>query len=528
MRKAFKKLLASLLALAMVCALAAPVFADTTSQGSFDKHSFNGYQIFTGTYDTTSKKLTNVEWGNGVKSGDLLTDLVAEFSGTFTADMTAQQVAKKLDGWAATDDNTINFTKVVSKHLAATPTCSNVSSTTLNFPSAGYYLVVDASVLSDHDAASMNMLKVQDAGNITITSKVVKPTLTTRVRKRDGTTWDTAADYQTGDTVKITMTATLPASADKAYDFYEAYRIAFNSTYSGGIDVAKLSVESATITETNGTAIDLTPGSYTNIHDSAYQTFTFTTGDLKQTGVDLNNGATVEVVYTTTLTSSATTTFGDSNTAVSTANTFSTTLHYFNDPKNSAAAKNPVEDYGTHTPAQNLYLFTYGVKNTKYKDEVKAGNELAGAGFTLYDSTGTTPIKLNQDSADRYYYPVNDAGAMTEIYSATDGTFNIKGLAPGTYILKETATPTGYNTCKDITIKIISRPDYYSPFAGLSSCRVDLSGSQNMINDKIVDLSGVVLPSTGGIGTTIFYVVGGLLMVGAAVLLVTKKRMQKN
>ena len=527
MRKAFKKLLASLLALAMVCALAAPVFADTTSQGSFDKHSFNGYQIFTGTYDATSKKLTNVAWGTGVKSDELLMDLVSEFPGIFTAGMTAQQVAKQLDGWGATDDNTIKFTKVVSGRLADTPTCSNVSSTTLNFPTAGYYLVVDASVLSDHDAASMTMLKVQDAGNITITSKVVKPTLTTRVRKRDGMTWDTAADYQTGDTIKIRMTATLPASTDKAYDFYEAYRIAFNSTYSGGIDVAKLSVESATITETNGTAIDLTPGSYTNIHDSAYQTFTFTTGDLKQTGVDLNKGATVEVVYTTTLTSSATTTFGDSNTAVSTANTFSTTLHYFNDPKNSAAAKNPVEDYGTHTPAQNLYLFTYGVKNTKYKDKVDPNNKLAGAGFTLYDSTGTTPIKLNQDSADRYYYPVNDAGAMTEIYSATDGTFNIKGLAPGTYILKETTTPTGYNTCEDITIKIISRPDYYSPFAGLSSCRVDLSGSDKMINE-IVDHSGVVLPSTGGIGTTLFYVVGGLLMVGAAVLLVTKKRMQKN
>ena len=526
MRKAFKKLLAFLLALAMVCALAAPVFADTTSQGSFDKHSFNGYQIFTGTYDATSKKLTNVAWGTGVKSHELLQDLASEFPGTFNDTMTAQQVAKQLDGWGATDDNTIKFTKVVSGCLADTPTCSNVSSTTLKFPTAGYYLVVDASVLSDHDAASMTMLKVQDAGDITITSKVVKPTLTLQVLKRDSASWDTAADYQTGDTIKICMTATLPASTDKAYDFYEAYRIAFNSTYSGGIDAAKLSVESATITGTNGNPINLTAGAYTNTHDSTYQTFTFTTGDLKQTGVDLNKGATVEVVYKTTLTSSAQTTFGDSNTAVSTANTFSTTLHYFNDPKNSAAAKDPVEDYGTHTPAQNVYLFTYGVKNTKYKDEVKDGNELAGAGFTLYDSTGNVAISLKQDT-DNYYYPSTGTGTKTEIKSANDGTFHIKGLAPGAYILRETATPAGYNACEDITIKIISRPDYYSPFAGLSSCRVDLSGSDKMVNN-IVDHSGVVLPSTGGIGTTIFYVVGGLLMVGAAVLLVTKKRMENN
>ena len=527
MRKAFKKLLASLLALAMVCALAAPVFADTTSQGSFDKHSFNGYQIFTGTYDATSKKLTNVEWGTGVKSHELLQDLISEFPTTFTAGMTAQQVAKQLDGWGATDDNTIKFTKVVSGCLADTPTCSNVSSTTLKFPTAGYYLVVDASVLSDHDAASMTMLKVQDAGDITITSKVVKPTLDVKILRSGHDSlagWGTDTGYQTGDTVKIRLTATLPESADRAYDFYEAYRIAFSSFYSGGIDAANLSVESATITETNGTAIALTPGSYTNAHDPDTQSFTFTTGDLKLPSVDLNKGATVEVVYTTTLTSSAATTFKDSTGP--TANTFSTTLHYFNDPKNSAAANDPVVDYSTQTPYQNVFLFTYGVKNTKYKDEVKDGNQLAGAGFTLYDSTGTTPIKLNQDSSDRYYYPVNYAGAMTEIFSSTDGTFNFKGLAPGTYILKETTTPTGYNTCEDITIKIISRTSIISgPIGGQATA--DLSGSDKMINE-IVDHSGVVLPSTGGIGTTIFYVVGGLLMVGAAVLLVTKKRMQKN
>lgn len=107
--------------------------------------------------------------------------------------------------------------------------------------------------------------------------------------------------------------------------------------------------------------------------------------------------------------------------------------------------------------------------------------------------------------------------------SAADGKFNIKGLDAGIYYLKETSTPTGYNTCEPVEIKIVASHSRNANELG----HVDLDQSKNL-NNKIINLSGTVLPSTGGIGTTIFYVVGGGLMVAAAVLLITKKRMENR
>ena len=103
--------------------------------------------------------------------------------------------------------------------------------------------------------------------------------------------------------------------------------------------------------------------------------------------------------------------------------------------------------------------------------------------------------------------------------SAEDGTFNVKGLDAGTYYLKETKTPANYNPC-DVPPVIIK--------ANHKGNQVDLNGSTlstTIINNKA---GGITLPSTGGIGTTIFYVVGGGLMVAAIVLLVTKKRMENK
>ena len=102
--------------------------------------------------------------------------------------------------------------------------------------------------------------------------------------------------------------------------------------------------------------------------------------------------------------------------------------------------------------------------------------------------------------------------------SATDGTFNVKGLDAGTYYLKETSTPTGFNTCPVTTVTIE---------ANHTGNQVTLSDTSKLSYD-IINKQGTTLPSTGGMGTTLFYVIGGGLMVAAIVLLVTKKRMENK
>lgn len=98
--------------------------------------------------------------------------------------------------------------------------------------------------------------------------------------------------------------------------------------------------------------------------------------------------------------------------------------------------------------------------------------------------------------------------------------FNIIGLDAGTYVLKETSTPAGYNTCAPINIVISA---VHKENTDEATVKLDLTGSENMTN-AVINKSGSSLPSTGGIGTTIFYVAGGVLVVGAGVLLITKKR----
>lgn len=106
------------------------------------------------------------------------------------------------------------------------------------------------------------------------------------------------------------------------------------------------------------------------------------------------------------------------------------------------------------------------------------------------------------------------------MFSDEHGQFNVKGLDAGTYYLKETKTPDDYSPCPDKKIVISATHTEYN---------VNLSGESNL-NNKIINIKagGITLPSTGGIGTTIFYVVGGGLMVAAIVLLVTKKRMENK
>ena len=153
--------------------------------------------------------------------------------------------------------------------------------------------------------------------------------------------------------------------------------------------------------------------------------------------------------------------------------------------------------------------------NTKVKGNAQGestGNPLQNAGFRLYsDQATSTEVKLIYDETLSAYRPVKGSETAQEMKSAENGKFNIVGLDAGTYYLKETTTPAGYNTAPLTTVTIVANHQLDDNAAP----KVDLTSSRGM-NNTIVDVPGSDLPETGGMGTTILYAAGAAIVLVAA------------
>ena len=539
MKKVIKKLLAALLAVAMVCAMAIPAFAEN-SEGDVDSHhTYSAFQIFKGDVEGNNIKdfkISNVDWGSNIitNSEDFLAQLKAaeRIGGQFEGATTAQDVLKVISRWHDSDDDSIAFARFVCHYLYsndANPTyVVRAGSNALTIPEAkaGYYLFVDTTDFSKDDSYhsynSFLLMVTKGNWNVPITPKAEKPTVEKKVYDNpDGTStggFGSSADHAINEKFQFQLTATLPDSTNRAYDYYDKYSVIFHDTLSEGITYdGPYSV----VIESNGNTYNITDSSKYTIDttDLESQNSFVVNIDVKacakDAGFDLNDGATITVTYTAHLNDKA---FVNTTSGSSTENKNSVQLQYSNNPKDSEA-------YWGFTPESEVRVYTYQLNNTKYRDDDTTGNELAGAGFRLYSDEACTPeqeVKLYKK--DNFYYPIKDATDKAqdavEMFSDEHGQFNVKGLDAGTYYLRETKTPDGYSACADKKIVISATHTEYN---------VNLSGESNL-NNKIINIKagGITLPSTGGIGTTIFYVVGGGLMVAAIVLLVTKKRMENK
>ena len=541
MKKAIKKLLAALLAVAMVCAMAIPAFAGT--EGDITKwHSFSAFQIFKGKVDGNDIKdfkISNVTWGSNIADNPaaFLDQLKADSTlGTqfqfidATDANTAQKVLEVISKWDDSDANSIAFARFVCHYLYPDANAKpkpavegGGGSDHIHFDEAGYYLVVDTTPFShgdfDHAYNSFLLMVTHEDWNIPITPKAEKPSVKKEVfDNQDGTStgdFGSSADHAINEKFQFKLTATLPASTDHAYDYYDTYAVCFKDTLSEGITYdGPDSVVIKSNNNTHDTTID--PSKYDidtkNLENQNY--FEVNIHDVKacakDAGFDLHDGATITFTYTAHLNEKATV----NTTSGPTDNKNSVQLQYSNNAR-------PGDYWGT-TPKSEVYVYTYQLNNTK-RAETENGTPLPGAGFRLYsDADYKNEVKLYQDG--EFYYPIKDATdknkEAVEMKSAANGQFNVKGLDAGTYYLKETTTPADFTPCSVIPPVTIT--------ANHNGNHVELDSSKlstTIINKKA---GGITLPSTGGIGTTIFYVVGGGLMVAAIVLLVTKKRMENK
>lgn len=535
MKKVIKKLLAALLAVAMVCAMAIPAFAYDTKEDIDKNHCYDAFQIFKGDVSDDNTKISHVEWGSSIAHpNEFLAQLTEDLTigDKFETSFTPQEAAAVISQWSDSDNNSIAFARCVCNYVYSdrdsTPVKQGGHTGGFELDEAGYYLIVDTSSFSSsadgdsYHAYNSFLLKVNKAHyHVQITPKVVKPTVEKKVYDNDAGSssgdnngWGSSADHAINEEFQFQLIATLPESENngRAYDYYDKYTVIFNDTLSEGITFDKL--DTVEITNGDGGASQVIDAANYTRTPNGSQFFKLSIDDVKTCaeGLDLNKGATITVTYTAHLNDKAYVNTGSG----STENKNSVRLQYSNNPRPDGEYWGYTPNY---TPESEVYVYTYQLNNTK-RAETENGTPLPGAGFKLYsDKAYEHEVKLYKEG--NFYYPIKNALDKTpvEMKSADDGTFNVRGLDAGTYYLKETTTPADFTPCSVIPPVTIT--------ANHTKDCVDLSGnlSTTIINKKA---GGITLPSTGGIGTTLFYVVGGGLMVAAIVLLVTKKRMENK
>ena len=227
---------------------------------------------------------------------------------------------------------------------------------------------------------------------------------------------------------------------------------------------------------------------------------TVTTDDSGQ-AVNITKDSKVIVRYTAKLNENAVIgSEGNSNTA---------SLTYSNDPNSTGGGSKG------ETPKDKVVVFTYQVIVNKLDQDSKT--PLKGAGFTLYkkDSTGTY-------------------NKVKEIAAGETTTFTFKGLNAGDYKLSETTTPAGYNTIADVEFTITADVDKTSDNPTLKTLTATSTSTNKLtftanttagsLTTNVVNKKGSILPSTGSIGTTVLYLIGSFLVIGAGTLLVIRKR----
>ena len=366
----------------------------------------------------------------------------------------------------------------------------------------GYYLIADISDISGDDTHSLVMLDTAGRTDTTINVKKEKPQVEKKIVD-NGEEVDTS-NASVGEDVTYRLKGTLPAD----YETYKTYSYKFIDDLSKGLDF--VSTAETVIIKINGTQLTLPTEGVTVEFTDKQLTVEF--ADLKKfTQIDKNS--TIVVEYIAKLNEKAQ--IGEPG------NDNKVKLEYSNDPYNDGNG-----DKGT-TPDDYVELLTF--KLTINKTTEDAATPLSGAGFTLYkeDKDGKMQVVTTLSS-------VNEAGEIDENLTS----FAFERLGEGKYMIEETTVPDGYNKADDITFTIVAKTEQIMgnnnvPMGKITSLEIkDLTGGTVSVTNvpagelgsTIVNVSGTILPSTGGIGTTIFYAAGIILMAGAVFFVVRRKR----
>lgn len=504
MKKAIKKLLAALLAVAMLCAMAVPAFAASSSNdgkitinNAVSGQTYTIYRILELEYDQTNNayRYTAVAAWNAfinTRSSDLKVD---NATGTVTwvnsdknnNSSAIQNFADAAGKWAS--DNTI-----------ANDGSQKASGSTVTFTDLplGWYLVVSS--LSNGAICSIGTTDKE----VTINEKNGAPTVDKEVLEDSTNTYGKGNDADVGDTVTFRATIKVTDGDPKNYVLHD--KMSDGLTFKGITSVTRTNAGTSTSDTLNeNTHYMLKQGAGVTVDPNCTFELAFKENVLKPNDV-------VVVEYTAVINEKAV--------IGSTGNPNEATLEYKD---------------GTRGTSSSTKTYTWKIDIYKYfQDSAGTKKPLKDATFVLYRQNSSNTPEYAKISADKIEWGTEKEQA-TPLTSDKEGKIAISRLDADTYYLEETKAPTGYNPLTSpIEIKIEhSTMNETSASAtitykqqGTEDSATNITSTENRV--EVENKTGTTLPSTGGMGTTLFYVLGGGLMVAAIVLLVTKKRMENK
>ena len=493
--KRVKRMLALLAAFALVLAMAVPAWAASTAatgdnigsssitiDGAVNGKTYTLYRIFDVASKTDAGMVYNVTtaWkpffeGNSAGTGYVEIDSLGQVKSLKKAGFVDDSENAKAFAAAA-----LVWAKTQSNIAVASVTADNNEARFTDLKE-GYYLV-------DTTTGSLcSVGNVTGSTAVTIKEKNGVPSVDKQVQEDSDSSWGDKNDAEIGQEVNFKTTINVTAGNTTNYVLHDKMT---GLTYK---------VDSIQITKANGT-VTLTQG-------TDYSIETPTDGcsfEIKFVNGKLNAGDVVVVTYTATV---------NANAAVAgTGNTNETWLDYGNDG---------------HTTHDTTRTYVWEFKIYKYTKGAGENETVAlpHAEFVLYKKSGETKSYLTANGNKLTGWTTEENSA-TKFTSDDNGNVSISGLDAGEYYLKETKAPDGYNKLTD-DIKVELTKEY-NESTNVGTAYFTYGSSTKADKVEVENNAGTTLPSTGGMGTTVFYVVGGGLMAVAVVLLVTKKRMENK
>lgn len=544
--KLLKKMSALLVAVVMMAVTVVPAFAYsiTVNDDDFNGRTFEAYQIFKGEKveggsGANANTLVGIEWGNGIDQNTFLEALKSKdtsnpFGTAFANATTAADVANVLKNWEQPNDlNVIAFAQLAYQHKRDSAAKEFIDGKLENID-PGYYLIVDTSTnLDEGEAKNPAILKV--VGDEVVTPKAPTIPLDKKVKGENDSSFLDDTTSCVGKIVDFQFTTTVPNQTQ--LNQYTVYKWVFTDTMTKGLKPVtnrdgslKVEIKLGETTLTDGFIVSAISG-----NEKTGSSFTITFDNLKT--IDEVAGKVLTVSYQAEVTEEA---IGNTDGTVDKVEN-KVKLDYSNNP-NDATSTDDIEDKVT--------VFTFQLEGTKVNNK-DHDDTLSGAEFMLYKTV------KDSDPVAKEYAVIDESGKITKwdtltddkvteylenkekedyngpnytITSGEDGKFNVYGLGNGTYYLQETKAPDGYQIKNDpFTIVINSTQNNHQ----LDSLTIQLDSNDEepgntttgIVKGDFENTSSITLPETGGMGTTLLYVAGGILLIGSAVLLVTKKRM---